>query len=113
MHGRSDGLFNPNIFFDFATSALNKTTRPRPYLQVINLSVGLLVCLLEWPLRCIAGSSFHRSIIFRFAIIPDICIPAILMYQTHEPGVYYMIGLAIYAWAYKENEVWPLPVKRY
>lgn len=91
-------------------SAPDKATRPRPYLQVINLLASMSICLLEWPVKCIAGSSFHRSIIFRFCIIPVIFIPAILMYQTHEPGVYYLIGLAIYAWAYRQNEVWPSPV---
>lgn len=59
----------------------------------------------EWPLGAIAGSGFHRSLELRLAIIPVAAIAAGLIYQGTNAAVYYLIGMAVYFWAYSEGEV--------
>lgn len=60
---------------------------------------------LEWPLPFIAGCSIHRSIEFRLALLPLTALTSILMYQSTNPAIYYMIGMGVYFWAYSEGEV--------
>jgi hypothetical protein len=103
------GFFYPKIFWDFATNGIDSAVRPVPVLQGVNLLLSLAVAALEWPLGCVAGLPIHRSILSRLVGLPIIALPAVLMYQSFEAALYYMIGLAFYGWAYYENEVWPFP----
>lgn len=60
---------------------------------------------LEWPLAFVAGTGVHRSLEFRLAVLPLTALASILMYQSTNPAIYYVIGMAVYFWAYSEGEV--------
>lgn len=80
--------------------------RPFPVLQILNILFGLLGLAWEWPLPLfIAGSAFHRSIGARLAIYPLSVFVAVLLYQGTNAAIYYMVGIAVYCWAYSEGEV--------
>lgn len=100
-----EGYFWPKIFWDFLTKSLDAAVKPAPILQTINLVFGLLMLALEWPLPLIAGTSIHRSIEFRLAMLPLTALACLLMYQSTNPGIYYLIGMGAYFWAYSEGEV--------
>lgn len=91
--------------FDFTTTTLDAAVKPIPFLQLTNLLVGLLIGLIELPGRGIGGSRLHQSMLFRLMTLPIAALPAILMYQSADAAMYYLIGLGVYALAYHENEV--------
>ena len=45
-----EGFFWPKLFWDFLTTNLDHSVRPIPFLQIINLLLGLLGLAWEWPL---------------------------------------------------------------
>ncbi|GAO15540.1 hypothetical protein UVI_02020500 [Ustilaginoidea virens] len=100
-----EGFFWPKVFWDFLTKNLDGAVKPVPILQTINLLSGLGMLALEWPLSFVAGSSLHRSLEFRLAILPLTALSSILMYQSTNPAIYYLIGMFVYFWAYSEGEV--------
>lgn len=109
-----EAYFWPKIFFDFLTHSLDGAVRPLPVLQTVNVFLGLLMLAWEWPLGAIAGSGFHRSLELRLAILPLAAISAAIIYQGTNAAVYYLIGMAVYFWAYSEGEIicakpWSLP----
>ncbi|TPX16624.1 uncharacterized protein E0L32_003565 [Thyridium curvatum] len=109
-----ESFFWPKIFFDFLTKTLNPAVKPLPILQVINLVMGLLLLAWEWPLGLIAGSSIHRSIEMRLALLPLAALAAALIYQGTNAAIYYLVGMIAYFWAYSEGEIvcakpWTLP----
>jgi hypothetical protein len=79
--------------------------KPFPALQIINLILGLIGFAWEWPLKFVAGTTLHRSIVARLAIYPLNVLAALLLYQGTNAGLYYLIGLGVYFWAYSEGEV--------
>jgi hypothetical protein len=91
--------------WDFLTHSLNVLVKPTPILQVINLILGLFLFLLEWPLPWLAGVRIQRSLEFRLAFIPLPSLAASLLYQGTNAAFYYLIGLAVYFWAFSEGEV--------
>jgi len=112
--GSVEGFFWPKVFWDFVTKSLNSAVKPIPVLQIINLVLGITALAWEWPLKPLAGSLPHRSIVARLLIYPLSALTCALMYQTGDVAVYYLIGIAIYFWAYSEGEVvckvpWTLP----
>jgi len=109
-----EGFFWPKIFWDFLTKNLDGAVKPFPFLQIINLVAALLILAWEWPLRYIAGTALHRSIEARLVAFPVAALAASLLYQATNPAIYYVIGMAVYFWAYSEGEVvvakpWSLP----
>ncbi|KAJ9157955.1 hypothetical protein NKR23_g512 [Pleurostoma richardsiae] len=109
-----EGFFWPKIFWDFLTKSLDPAVKPIPILQIINLIMGLFMLAWEWPLGFLAGSSIHRSIEARLAVLPLASLSAILIYQGTNPALYYLIGMVVYFWAYSEGEIicakpWTLP----
>jgi hypothetical protein len=100
-----EGFIWPKIFWDFSTEVLDPLVKPIPFLQTINALLGLAVIGLEWPIRLLAGNLVHRNIISRILIYPLCSFAAILMYQSTNAAIYYLIGTAIYVWALKEGEV--------
>ncbi|KAK3495903.1 hypothetical protein B0T13DRAFT_309404 [Neurospora crassa] len=109
-----EGFFWPKIFWDFLTKTLDAAVKPIPILQIINLVFGLLLIAWEWPLGFIAGSSFHRSLEARLAVLPLTALAAALIYQGTNAAIYQVIGLVVYFWAYSEGEMicakpWTLP----
>ena len=59
----------------------------------------------EWPLGFLAGSSIHRSIEARLALLPLVALSSALLYQGTNPAIYYVVALGVYFWAYSEGEV--------
>ncbi|KAK6078130.1 pro41 protein [Seiridium cupressi] len=109
-----EGFFWPKIFFDFLTKTLDPAVKPFPILQIINLVMGLWVVAWEYPLTFIAGTGIHRSLEARLAAMPLFALAAILTYQGTNAGLYYLIAMVIYFWAYSEGEMicakpWTLP----
>ncbi|OAA39739.1 PRO41 protein [Metarhizium rileyi] len=108
------GFIWPKIFWDFLTTNLDLAVKPIPVLQTVNLVFGLGMLALEWPLSFVAGSNLHRSLEFRLAIIPLTALSSLLMYQSTNPAIYYLIGMVVYFAAYSEGEMicakpWTLP----
>ncbi|KAJ1331571.1 hypothetical protein MN608_05030 [Microdochium nivale] len=108
------GFFWPKIFFDFLTKSLDPAVKPLPILQVINLVMGFGMMALEFPLKPLAGSSFHRSLEARLAILPLTALASVLLYQATNAAIYYVAAMVIYFWAYSEGEIicakpWTLP----
>ncbi|CAK7210154.1 hypothetical protein SEUCBS140593_000734 [Sporothrix eucalyptigena] len=109
-----EGFFWPKIFWDFLTKNLNSIVEPVPILQIINLLLGLFMLAWEWPLSFLAGSTIHRSLESRLAVIPLAALAAVLQYQATNAAIYYVVGMAVYFWAYSEGEIicakpWTLP----
>ena len=52
----------------------------------------------------------------RLVVYPLAALAALLLYQGTNPGIYYLIGVGVYFWAYSEGEVvcapWALPKRR-
>lgn len=105
-----EGFFWPKIFWDFATKTLDVLVKPAPVLQLVNLFIGIAVVAWEWPLPLLAGTSFHRSIEARLVVFPLAILSCLLMYQSTDPGIYYIVAMVVYFWAYANGEVgFPLP----
>lgn len=100
-----EGFFWPKIFWDFLTKTLDGAVKPIPVLQIINLLFGIGMFALEWPVSFLAGTSIHRSLEFRLAILPLTALTSALMYQSTNPAIYYMIAMVVYFVAYSEGEV--------
>lgn len=100
-----EGFFWPKIFWDFLTRTLDGAVKPIPVLQILNLVFGIGMFALEWPLGFLAGSAVHRSLEIRLAILPLVALVAILMYQTTNSAISYLIGMVVYFVAYSEGEV--------
>jgi hypothetical protein len=83
--------------------------KPIPILQTINLVFGFISLTYEWPLRFVAGSAIHKSMEVRMMWLPLVSLSSVLMYQATNPALYYLIGLAVYFWAYTEGEVCVFP----
>ena len=100
-----EGFFWPKVFWDFLTKNLDGAVRPVPALQVLNLVLGITGLAWEWPLSYISGTRMHRSIEARLVIYPLSSLVALLLYQGTNPGIYYLVGMVVYFWAYSEGEV--------
>lgn len=111
MAAALEGFFWPKIFWDFLTKTLDPAVKPFPILQIINLVQGMILLAMEWPAPFLAGSSLHRSLEFRLALLPLCALAAILLYQGTNAGLYYLIGMGIYFWAYSEGEVSYTPIE--
>lgn len=108
------GFFWPKIFFDFLTKNLDGAVKPVPILQVINLVMGLISLSYELPLGLLAGSRIQQSLEVRLFWLPLAVLGSILLYQATNPAIYYLVGTAVYFWAYTSGEIicaepWTLP----
>ncbi|KIW08909.1 uncharacterized protein PV09_00828 [Verruconis gallopava] len=109
-----EGFFWPKIFWDFLTTNFDPIVKPIPVLQIVNLCFGLLALAWEWPVKQFAGTWLHQSIEFRLLVLPLLAFTSVLMYQSTNACLYYLIGMAIYFWGYSEGEIvcekpWALP----
>jgi hypothetical protein len=100
-----EGFFWPKIFWDFATKTLDAAVKPVPILQTINLLFGIVGVCWEWPLPLLAGTALHRSLEARLVVYPLFALLALLIYQGTNAGLYYLIGVGVYFWAFSEGEV--------
>ncbi|OCT49842.1 PRO41 protein [Cladophialophora carrionii] len=101
-----EGFFWPKIFFDFLTKNLDGAVKPFPVLQIMNLVLGLLGLAWEWPLAPIVKMlpGLHRSMEARLVVYPLSALAAVLMYQSTNAALYYIVGVVVYFWAYSEGE---------
>lgn len=67
--------------------------------------MGFGMMALEFPLKPLAGSSFHRSLEARLVILPLTALASALLYQATNAAIYYVAAMVIYFWAYSEGEV--------
>jgi hypothetical protein len=109
-----ESFFWPKIFWDFLTKNLDGAVTKVPALQIMNMVMGIVGICWEWPLSFLAGSALHRSIEARLVVYPLSALVALLIYQGTNAGLYYIIGMGAYFWAYSESEVvcpepWTLP----
>lgn len=100
-----EGFFWPKIFWDFLSKDLDWAVKPFPFLQILNLALGISIICLELPLRSLVGTALHQSIKARLFILPLSTLAAACLYQATDPAIYYMIGTSVYLWAYVDNEV--------
>ena len=100
-----EGFIWPKTFFDFSDLKLEASVAPVPVLPIINMLLGLLAIVWEWPLEYVAGSAVHRSIPARAVVYAMCSVAAIMMYQTTNPAIYYLVGTGVYLWALGEGEV--------
>jgi len=100
-----EAFFWPKIFWDFLTKNLDSAVKPFPILQILNIILGVVGLAWEWPLPLLAGTGLHRSIEARLIIYPLSALCALLIYQGTNSGLYYIIGMGAYFWAYSEGEV--------
>lgn len=102
-----EGFFWPKIFWDFLTKNFDGAVKPVPVLQIINLIFGIISLLWEWPINFwgFPESKVHKSFEARIMLYPLFALAAILLYQSTNPAIYYMIGVGIYFWAYSDGEV--------
>lgn len=102
-----EGFFWPKIFWDFLTKNLDGAVKPFPFLQIINLVFAFIALAWEWPLaplvRMLPG--LHRSVEARMVFYPLSALACILMYQATNSGLYYLVGVVVYFWAFCEGEV--------
>ncbi|KAL9605441.1 MAG: hypothetical protein Q9179_001353 [Wetmoreana sp. 5 TL-2023] len=106
-----EGFFWPKIFWDFLTTNLDGAVRPIPILQILNFLLGILALAWEWPISLFSftKTAMHRSIEARLAVYPLSSLAALLLYQGTNPGIYYLVGMGVYFWAYSEGEVRHIP----
>jgi len=100
-----EGFFWPKIFWDFSTTRFDAFVTPVPFLQITNILLGLAVMGFEWPIKYVAGNVAHRNIIPRTIAYPLCGFAALLMYQSTDAAIYYLIGTGIYLWAVFDGEV--------
>lgn len=102
-----EGFFWPKIFWDFLTKNLDGAVKPFPVLQIMNLVLGFVALAWEWPLAPIVKMlpGLHRSMEARLVVYPLSALAAVLMYQSTNAALYYIIGVVIYFWGYSEGEV--------
>jgi len=109
-----EGFFWPKFFWDFLTTNFDPSVKPIPILQIVNLTFGVVALAWEWPLKQFAGTWLHQSIELRLLLLPLLALTSILMYQSTNAGLYYLIGMGVYFWGYSEGEIvcekpWGLP----
>jgi hypothetical protein len=102
-----EGFFWPKIFWDFLTKNLDGAVKPFPVLQIINLILGMVALAWEWPLAPVVKMlpGLHRSMEARLVVYPLSALAAVIMYQSTNAALYYVIGVIVYFWAYSEGEV--------
>lgn len=105
LAGALEGFFSPKFFFDFLTKNFDAAVKPVPILQVLNVVIALICLAYEWPLRWVAGTRLHRSMVARLVWLPLATLSAVLLYQTTNAALYHLIGCGVYFWAYSEGEV--------
>ncbi|KAF2128181.1 hypothetical protein P153DRAFT_368056 [Dothidotthia symphoricarpi CBS 119687] len=109
-----EAFFWPKIFWDFLTKNLDGAVTDAPVLQILNVICGIVGLAWEWPLPLLAGTGLHRSIEARLVVYPLSALVALLIYQGTNAGLYYIIGMGAYFWAFSEGEIvcpepWTLP----
>ncbi|ORY34655.1 hypothetical protein BCR39DRAFT_585621 [Naematelia encephala] len=78
------------------TKALVLITVKVPLLQIFTLLLGLLAATLDAPLPWLYGTAIHRSMMLRVILYFLTGFVGIMVYQTVECAVYFVIVSAVY-----------------
>ncbi|WWC73806.1 uncharacterized protein I206_107778 [Kwoniella pini CBS 10737] len=76
-----------------------------PLFQSFTLVLGLFTLVLELPLPHIEGTAIHRSIILRVVLYFITGFIGIMVYQTVDCAIYYIITSGVYAVAMSKGEL--------
>jgi len=76
-----------------------------PVVQIVNILNGLFTLALEWTIPFLQGTAPHRSFVFRSVFYVWCAFTAMLVYQSVDGGVYYLITAWAYLQATKRKEV--------
>ncbi len=71
----------------------------------MNLFVALLLLALEWPLPGLPRWTLYHSFELRIVTFMTAAFLAFFLYQATNAAIYYLVGTALYIWAYSEGEV--------
>ncbi|KAL4078396.1 hypothetical protein V8B97DRAFT_1937169 [Scleroderma yunnanense] len=67
-----------------------------PFIQIMTTIVGFFILALEWPLRPVKGTRFHRSIPLRIFLLAFQAILALLFYQGTNASLWSLIAAVFY-----------------
>jgi hypothetical protein len=79
--------------------------KPVPILQIINLLFGISALAFEWPIKPLSSLKLHSSIEFRLMMLPLLALAAVVMYQSTNAALYYLVAEAVYFCAFYDGEV--------
>ncbi|GAA5983489.1 hypothetical protein JCM11641_005826 [Rhodosporidiobolus odoratus] len=105
------GCFYRKFFWDFvggtlgptglipppSAAFLEKVIVDAPILQILNILNGLFTLTFEWSVKPFPGTALHSSHAFRLVFYLWCAFLAILVYQTVDGGVFYLVTLFAYA----------------
>ena len=94
------GLIWPKVLWDFILPSTNILVTPIPYLQIANLVGAILVFVLEWP--CWPGLS-AIGLLWRCLATVAAALPALLLYQGTNAGLYHLISAVLYIRAHQQE----------
>ncbi|KAH6666363.1 hypothetical protein B0J14DRAFT_568448 [Halenospora varia] len=103
--GALHAMIWPKMFWSFINKELDSAVKPMPFVQILNLFSGILALIWEWPIWHILDTKLHNSIKARIYYLPIPVVAALLLYQTFDVAIYYLIGFCLYIWAYTEGEI--------
>ena len=95
------GFIWPKVLWDFILPSVNVLVTPIPYLQMANLVGATLVFVLEWP--CWPGLS-PIGLPWRCLATVAAALPALLLYQGTNAGLYLLISAVLYIRAHQQEE---------
>ncbi|BGP18315.1 hypothetical protein JCM10213_008488 [Rhodosporidiobolus nylandii] len=112
------GCFYRKFFWDFVGGQLGpealipppsatlfeKVIVAAPVLQILSILNGLFTLALEWPVQPLAGTFLHKSHLFRLVFYLWTALLAMLIYQTIDGGVFYLITVLAYARSWMKDE---------
>ncbi|WVF68367.1 hypothetical protein IAT40_003132 [Kwoniella sp. CBS 6097] len=87
------------------TQPLVKIVVDIPLLQIFTLLMSFFALVLEMPLQQLSDTALHRSIIFRIVFYFFAGFAGIMVYQTVDCAIYFVITSIVYGVALKKGEV--------
>ncbi|RXK39704.1 hypothetical protein M231_03059 [Tremella mesenterica] len=76
-----------------------------PLLQIFTLLFSLFALMLEWPLPMIKGTGLHRSFLARVVVYFLAGFVGIMVYQTVDCAIYFVITSMVYLRAHMLGEI--------
>ncbi|OCF40673.1 hypothetical protein I317_05522 [Kwoniella heveanensis CBS 569] len=86
------------------TQPLVKIVVDIPFLQIFTLILSLFALALEMPMPQLADTALHGSIVFRIVLYIIAGFVGIMVYQTVDCAVYFVITAIVYGIAMKKGE---------
>jgi len=98
------GLIPPKSADPFVSLIVNV-----PVFQIINIINGLFTIMLDYPVPFLQTTSIYRSLVFRIAFYVYCSFFALMVYQTVDAGVFYLITAGVLTTAVNRGERIELP----